>query len=147
MRSTSCVRADPAPFSTLLNVLEAATPPVHPLPEPSLAPAFQPRTPFSSREHANTTCLVHRYRVPGASRAFVMDTAFFYVDPTRSSGKPPSDLADVNGNTCRRRRHHNKTRSGCTACKKRRVKVRFSRKPAGKGGRSPVGKYSKIAQR
>ena len=47
----------------------------------------------------------------------------FVVTPSSNLSGPPADLSDVNGISCRKRKRHTKSRSGCIACKNRRVKV------------------------
>lgn len=47
----------------------------------------------------------------------------FVVTPSSNLTGPPADLSDINGVSCRKRKRHTKSHSGCVACKRRRVKV------------------------
>jgi hypothetical protein len=51
------------------------------------------------------------------------ELSIFVVTPSSNLNGLAPDLSDINGISCRKRKRHTKSRSGCAACKRRRVKV------------------------
>lgn len=53
----------------------------------------------------------------------IAELSVFIVTPSSIISGRAADISDINGISCRKRKRHSKSRSGCIPCKKRRVKV------------------------